>query len=72
MTTFPSKQTSSSKKLRDCVWEAKRFIRFAEEAIDELEARKEYSEHYPSKKRAAAKRSSLDLTRSLAQLRKTS
>lgn len=52
----------------DAVYEAKRFIKKAEEAIKVL-VDDEYAT-FGCKETAAAKRSSMDLTRALAQLRK--
>ncbi len=59
-------------KLEKALSEANRFINLAHKAKDRLEA--EANEHYrayATKEFAAAKRSSLDLTRALAELRKS-
>ncbi|KKU53529.1 MAG: hypothetical protein UX75_C0036G0004 [Candidatus Moranbacteria bacterium GW2011_GWE2_47_10] len=64
-------------KLEQAITEAKRFIRLAELAIEEIKEyhKSDYGKHdkydpRPSRKFAAAKRASLDLSAVLVELRK--
>lgn len=59
-----------SRKLKEAISEAKRFIQKAENALSVLKA-DEYPDMVRSAETAAARRASLDLTRALANLRKT-
>jgi hypothetical protein len=56
-------------KLETAIQEAERFLIFAERALDRLNSDK-YAQ-FGTKETAAARRASMDLTRALAQLRKT-
>lgn len=55
------------KRLIDAMYEENRFIGKAQAAADEIEAEDEYT----NKQFAAAKRASMDLTRALADLRRS-
>lgn len=60
----------NTEKLETAIQEAERFIIFANLALDRLNSDK-YAEFVGTKETAAARRASMDLTRALAQLRKT-
>jgi len=60
-------QFKKVKRLRDAVFEAQRFIQRANKAADQIEEGN--ADWYRHPEFAAAKRASLDLSRSLAELR---
>lgn len=67
--TLYSRDTNRLLEISHAIAEAKRFIKAAEDARTALTAERE--SFYHSKSFAAAKRSSMDLTRALSKLRGT-
>lgn len=66
--TLYSRDTNRLLEISNAISEAKRFIKAAEDARTALASEKE--SFYHSKSFAAAKRSSMDLTRALAKMRR--
>ena len=58
----------NNKKVREAIAEARRFIRRADDVLQEEKENKYY--YFGTKASGAVRRSSLDLTRALAELRK--